>query len=231
MVFSLAILALLILSSNAQFLILTPPDSTPIHQVTATTTHPEPTFTSVVKWLYPTPDLSQSLRCNRVNIAFSRFHNALSQSPTPTLETTHHHSPLAKVTQTILTEYAQDQTEFQSSSSSQNDRESNCPLGFHSHTNAMDKAFIHSTLQKQIEIAFRGREIDNRPRKLFDPKAKIVATRRYGDYRVDVDHLGNECVFSAGAQAHFTAEHTMDYYPKSSDLAMDTNKIIWLSKK
>lgn len=90
--------------------------------------------------------------------------------------------------------------------------------------------FVRFTLIKQLEVAKKARDIDNRERILFDVTFEAISTRMVGQYRIDVDAQGREAILSAGAQATFTADIYLQYAPSDYDIIRRAN-VIFLQRK
>lgn len=69
-------------------------------------------------------------------------------------------------------------------------------------------AFAHQSIQAQIDIACKVRDLQNDTYILFDSSFVTDHTTRVGDFRVQVDSSGRKAVLSMAAQSQFTL---MDY--------------------
>lgn len=91
-------------------------------------------------------------------------------------------------------------------------------LSFLRSAHSMDRAFVVYSLQRQLQIAKMIRDLDDRPRVLFDRSFAPVSTKVIGCYRVSVDGNGREAVLLEGAQKSFNATYYLSFFPNDPDV-------------
>lgn len=90
--------------------------------------------------------------------------------------------------------------------------------------------FIQSTIDKQVEVAEKVREIDNRDRILFDSHFVTSNYKLYGNFRVEVDRSGREAILSSGAQKCFSIDYYYSFVFDKPSVARVKDVILYLKK-
>jgi len=92
------------------------------------------------------------------------------------------------------------------------------------------KAFVQSTIDKQVEIVYKVRDIQNYNYILFDKNFKCHTIDMVGNFRVEVDESGRRAILSTGAQINFNSSL---YYPfvKHYPGVVLQNEVVMLCKK
>lgn len=90
----------------------------------------------------------------------------------------------------------------------------------------MERRFVFSTLQKQLEIARAVRDHQNLDRVLFDPSFVCVNVRMVDKYRVEIDAKGREAILSYGAQQCFNVEKYMSFMVGQKDVSQNGSCVI-----